>query len=562
MRNSKIVMTTMFKNEASVIRRMLDSCTQYVDFWVIQNNGSTDETPEVVKQWAEETGIPGVLYDVEEGWVGFGWNRDHLTRTCQSIDHGCDWILKMDCDEVLEVDADMDWTPLDNHNTHAFNISAVSGNCIYYRTWMWNARLPWAFNHDPCHETIYCLIPEIDKNYIARDLPPKIRQVGYNEGQSWSVATKFVSDSLILEEKMIREKLIPDNMYHFWYIGKSYFDAYPCSEFPLGDSQQKEFARRCVYYFKEYINEVLRQRNGMVQIDEMTYMSYIFTGSTNEFLGQYDVAIEMYKAAEGYAPGRNDHLFQLALLYEKRKQYKEMLDVTTIMMQSERTNPFPAYSMFIDTSMYVDSQHKKVQQLHEIALNNQSINFQMNKNTRKRIFIVDDFYSNPDEIREFALTQVEFKEDNNWYKGKRSSPYIPPGIKERFEQIMGQKIIEFDSHSMNGVFQITTSSDRQVYHYDQQAWAAMIYLTPNAPAQSGTRLHQSKINGSRDSRQFGIDDAFNGDFYDSTKFETVDSAGNIYNRLVIMDAKCIHSAGNYFGDSDDTGRLIHLFFFD
>jgi len=51
-------------------------------------------------------------------------------------------------------------------------------------------------------------------------------------------------------------------------------------------------------------------------------------------------------------------------------------------------------------------------------------------------------------------------------------------------------------------------------------------------------------------------------FYDSTKFDLVDSAGNVYNRLVIMDAHCIHSAGPYFGTSPETGRLTHLFFFD
>jgi hypothetical protein len=32
--------------------------------------------------------------------------------------------------------------------------------------------------------------------------------------------------------------------------------------------------------------------------------------------------------------------------------------------------------------------------------------------------------------------------------------------------------------------------------------------------------------------------------------------------MVIMNAKMIHSAGAYFGNSKETGRLTHLFFFD
>ena len=93
----------MFKNESKVIRRMLESCYEYIDYWVVQDNGSTDGTDQIVKDFFEEKGVPGHYYQCEEGWVGFGWNRDHLLQTCLNHDHGCDWILKMDCDEYLEV---------------------------------------------------------------------------------------------------------------------------------------------------------------------------------------------------------------------------------------------------------------------------------------------------------------------------------------------------------------------------------------------------------------------------------------------------------------------------
>ena len=101
-KKAKIVMITMYKNEASVIRRMLDSCLPYVDYYVLQNNGSTDGTDEIVKDFLTVNKLNGEIYYVDEGWVGFGWNRDHLIQHCQNnVDHGCDWILKMDCDEVL-----------------------------------------------------------------------------------------------------------------------------------------------------------------------------------------------------------------------------------------------------------------------------------------------------------------------------------------------------------------------------------------------------------------------------------------------------------------------------
>lgn len=558
----------MFKNESTVILRMLESCLPYVDYYVMQNNGSTDGTDEIAKQFLIDNKLSGEIYEVEEGWVGFGWNRDHLIQYCQKTDHGCDWILKMDCDEVLEVDANFDWSLLDDKSIQAFHIPAVSGTCVYHRAWMYNANLPWRFNHDLCHETVYCDIPEIGQNFQRFDLPVSFRQVGTNEGQSWGISTKFVSDSLKLEEELIREQTMLNNDYHFWYVGKSYFDAFPCDSFPLGESQQKEYARRSIYYFQEFLNHKYKKSNGQIGEDETAYMSMIFIAEAYTFLKNVDAAIESYKLAEQFAEGRNDHLIGLAKLYQEKRDYKKMLEVTTKMMQPERMNPFPRYCNFIDTSMYYDSPVGTVQQLHDIALSNtkeqKMETFYINKLQSKRLFVVDNFYSDPDSVRNFALTQVEYKQDIQWYKGYRSvQSYHPPGIVEAFEDIIGQKIISFPVGTVNGCFQIMKASDPQVWHFDEQKWAAMIYLSPNAPIQSGTRLHRATGNSFiRHKDDPGVDEYFNGNFYDSTKWEIADSVGNYYNRLIIMDAQCVHSAGPYFGDNFENGRLTHLFFFD
>lgn len=182
---------------------------------------------------------------------------------------------------------------------------------------------------------------------------------------------------------------------------------------------------------------------------------------------------------------------------------------------------------------------------------------------KKRLFVVDNFYQDPDAIRNFALTKTEFVQDLRWYKGLRTNKsYRPDGIKESFESIIGQKITKWEEYGYNGCFQICIAEDPQVYHYDNQEWAAMVYLTPNAPIESGTRLLRSKITGARHYDDLNSDSSFSGGFYDSTKFDIVDSVGNIYNRLIIMDAHCIHSAGPYFGKGKEDGRLTHLFFFD
>ena len=557
MKKAKIVMTTMFRNEASVMRRMLESCYKYIDYFVIQNNGSTDGTDQIVKDFFTEKQIPGILYDVEEGWVGFGWNRDHLIQYTQSIDHGCDWILKMDCDEVLEIDDNFDWSILDDTSIQSFHIPAVAGSSVYYRAWMWNAKLKWRFNHDPCHETIYLDDGVTGEHFQRVDLPLSIRQIGFNEGQSWSNPTKFISDALILEEKMIKEDSILTDWYHFWYIGKSYFDAYQEHSFPLGESQRKEFARRCVYYFNEYI-----LRRNVPGEDEMCYMAKIFSAECLKFIGDTDAAIQSFFDAHRFAIGRNDHWWGLAHTYNELGDYESVLKYTSIMLQPERTCAFPKYVVMIDRSIYHDG-GSRIQNLHNLALNklNPPKPSYVNLNMKKKLFVVDDFYANPDEVRQIALA-AEYKRDIRYYKGQRSGPFRFDGIKEAFESIIGEKINNWEEHGHNGCFQIVTAEDPQVYHHDLQKWAAMIYLTPNAPVDSGTRLHRSRLNGTMHMSDTDIQGAFAGGFYDATKFDTIADAGNLYNRLVIMDAQSIHSAGNYFGQDNETGRLTHLFFFD
>jgi len=567
----KIVMIAMFKNEATVLKRMLDSTLGFCDYYVMQNNGSTDGSDDIAKQFLIDNDLSGEVYVCEEGWQGFGWNRDHLIRYCQEkTNHGCDWILKMDCDEVLQVDDNFDWSLLENYEVPGFHIAALAGTTIYHRCWMWNARMPWAFNHDPCHETIYHQDPAIGEGFLRVDLPRSIRQVGFNEGQSWSNPTKFVSDSLILENKMISEgNMLEENkLYHFWYIGKSYFDAHTCYTFPLGKAHQREYARRSIWYFAEWIKHVYKGRQP--GFNEMAYNALIFSAEARIFLGEWDEALTTYKQAEVFGSIRNDHIIGMINCYRHFKKYDEMLDTANRLLQRDRTNPFPHSASFINDEHYYDTGTlpKRLYQEALDLVSREGTKFKLpfiinNKLQRApRMFIVDNYYANPDVVRDYALTAVEYEQDLRWYKGFRSKTvYRPEGMKESFERIMGERIVDFES-GYNGVFQIMMSPDPQVYHYDTQRWAAMIYLSPDAPIQSGTRLHKSRRNATRHRDEPMADDAFRGDFYDSTIFDITDSAANIYNRLVIMDAGCFHSAGPYFGNTLETGRLTHLFFFD
>jgi len=179
--------------------------------------------------------------------------------------------------------------------------------------------------------------------------------------------------------------------------------------------------------------------------------------------------------------------------------------------------------------------------------------------------VVDDFYNNPNAVRAFALSQ-EFSERGN-YPGQRTLSFLTDDVKEVISNIVrfaGGKVtnwfINDDMTSYTGAFQLCTSADRTWIHSDyNNMWAAVCYLTPDAPVGGGTALYRHKDSGER----FYIENSsFPKDYYDYTQWEVVDRIGNIYNRLILYPGQLYHASLDYFGQNINNGRLFQTFFFD
>lgn len=189
----------------------------------------------------------------------------------------------------------------------------------------------------------------------------------------------------------------------------------------------------------------------------------------------------------------------------------------------------------------------------------------INTQARPMMWIVDNFYQDPYAVRKFALEQ-EYLEGGigRGFIGRRThQQFLWPHLKPAFERIMNRTITKWEEHGMNGRFQIAWAGEPLVYHCDAQQWAGMIYLTPNAPPQTGTTMWQHNSSGVRHHSDPLVDQAFaTNTRLDRTPYQPVDVAGNVFNRLVIFNGGCIHSASEYFGDNNQNGRLWQMFFFD
>jgi len=176
--------------------------------------------------------------------------------------------------------------------------------------------------------------------------------------------------------------------------------------------------------------------------------------------------------------------------------------------------------------------------------------------------VIDNFYDDPDAIREFILNQ-DFNVKGN-YPGERTRDFRDDNIKKIFEEITGETITDWEM-DYNGCVQYTTRDMDSWVHRDGTDWAGIIYLTPDAPPSAGTAFFKHKETGHTrvlPDTPKEDEDKMNRDSTDMSKWDMVDNIGNVYNRLSLFRGKRSHRSMDYFGDSKETGRLFQLFFFN
>ena len=380
-KNAKIVMNSMVGNEARTITRMLESVAPHIDYWVIQCNGN-DETEQIINDFFKERNIPGFTYQIE--WNFPGWNRDHTLQECLKADHGCDWILRMDADETLEIDEDFDWTLLDNKSILSFNVTAFSHDTKYFRTWMWNARLPWFFQHDKRHETIH--LPEIGEDFQRINLSEKFRHKVSQDGETWYVPRKFLRDALELEiDKVVGNKVLEDP-YHLWYLAKSYHDSYGSpQDLAFGMEHSREYCRRSTWYWEKYLELTKGWTEGAGPEgghDEMCYFALMLMAENYKFLGEHEKALIYYDNAQLWTPMRNEALVYKCFLLEFLGRKDEIIQTLDFMLQKDRVNPFPKHTFLIEDRAYYDSSNflvewkERLQRTNkEYIIDNSSVDF-------------------------------------------------------------------------------------------------------------------------------------------------------------------------------------------
>ena len=197
-----ICLNMIVKNESKIILRCLESLYKIIDYWIICDTGSTDNTKELIQMFFEDKKISGKL--INEEFKNFGYNRNYLINKSKNI---CDYLLFIDADMILinnnfnkqNLINDSYMIIQQNSNLNYPNIRLVKNN----NKWSCKGVTHEYYSHNGNYSN------EILKTLIIKDI---------NDGGSKQ--NKFKRDINLLQEGLIKE---PKNSRYYFYLAQSYY---------------------------------------------------------------------------------------------------------------------------------------------------------------------------------------------------------------------------------------------------------------------------------------------------------------------------------------------------
>ena len=205
------------RNEARVIVRCLESLRPLVDYVLIEDTGSTDNTQTIISDWLVGVGLPGRVYD--EPWQSFAYNRSHALAELRKVEN-IDYALIIDADDLIVIEEGFDPTSFKvEMQADFYDVLITHGNVRFSRPQLCSNRLAFYFR-SVLHE--FLEVPYAGcTRATARGFHIETGQGGARSRNPH----KYEQDAAVLEQALLTETdpfLI--SRYTF-YLAQSYRDA-------------------------------------------------------------------------------------------------------------------------------------------------------------------------------------------------------------------------------------------------------------------------------------------------------------------------------------------------
>ena len=313
-----ICLCMIVKNETPVLPRLFRSVKDYIDYYVIVDTGSTDDTIALIRREMSGYGIEGEVH--ERPWVNFGVNRQQALELAVAANK-CDWLLFIDADEELGVSDPKFYEKLEPGVS--YDIEKHQSGTRYAVPHLVNikaSRFRWE---------------GVVHNYLVTVAGSKTRKlrhdvwIVYHHGQGakshgLTQEQKYLRDAKLLEEDLAKN---PGNPRSQFYLGQSYRDA--------------------GHHAKAYVEYKKRAR--MEGWAEEKFVAQLEAARAAQRLEEAEeIVVREYLEAYELRPTRVEPLHDLARYFRMKGQYGKAYAFARTGVELER----PDDQLFINQHIY------------------------------------------------------------------------------------------------------------------------------------------------------------------------------------------------------------------
>ena len=285
------------RNESNNLPRLFASLSGVVDYYVISDTGSTDDTIAVIQELGARYGITGEVTRHE--WVDFAHNRNMALEDAiasrQAGRHHCPWLMVIDADEEL-VSTRPDWQKYLSEGTSYYTYKKTGSAAwahlflvwIDGQSWRWQGKVHnYLLNDRAGHPKEFLL-----DTFIRYHVFEGAKSHGFaDRGQ------KALADARLLEAELLGQEVNPGNLHRFSQLAGCYAMA-----------RDEEGALRVMgQVLASGVGSTARRYSARIFMAELLSKK---PGKALEALGLLDEAIRM-------DPARKEAMFYKALLLRK-----------------------------------------------------------------------------------------------------------------------------------------------------------------------------------------------------------------------------------------------------
>ncbi len=297
------------KDEAHVVCETLNSVAPHIDYWVIVDTGSADNTMTVIHDFFVTRGIPGEIH--QRPWVDFGTNR---TQALALARDKADYLWMIDADDLLVGVVDL------RHLTQDSYLLRYGAEFRYWRKQIFRGNQRWTYE-GVLHEYPVCLDAGISEGRLQGEYHVESRRLG-NRNRA---ADKYLRDAEIL---LAEVQANPGDARSTFYLAQSFRDS--------GDHRQA-----LEYYTR---------RASMGGWDEETFYALLQCGVCMGHLGEsWDKVLDTHLRSWQFRPRRAEPLHLIAAHYRLDGQF----DLGHLFASRAKEIPFPdGDSLFVAADVY------------------------------------------------------------------------------------------------------------------------------------------------------------------------------------------------------------------